>query len=31
MNSALHNLEKLKYNNLTYMYDTSKKKKKTKD
>lgn len=31
MNSALHNLEKLKYNNLIYMYDTSKKKKKNKD
>lgn len=28
MNSALHNLEKLKYNNLIYMYDTSKKKQK---
>ena len=27
MNSALHNLEKLKYNNLIYMYDTSKKQK----
>lgn len=32
MNSALHNLEKLKYNNLIYKYDTSKKKnKKNKD
>lgn len=30
MNSALHNLEKLKYNNLIYMYDTSKKKAKKK-
>ena len=27
MNSALHNLQELKYNNLIYMYDTSKKKK----
>ena len=32
MNSALRNLEELKYNNLIYMYDTSKKKtKKNKD
>ena len=30
MNSALHNLEKLKYNNLIYMYYTSKKKNKKK-
>ena len=30
MNSALHNLENMKYNNLVYMYDTSKKKKKKK-
>ena len=29
MNSALHNLENMKYNNLIYMYDTSKKQKKT--
>lgn len=30
MNSALHNLENMKYNNLVYMYDTSKKKTKKK-